>query len=360
MNKGVVMEVMKRKVVILTPDGEFVTREKREQNYTVGEEIFFPKEEIQRNKTKMALFPFYKPVAFLAACLLCLFFWSYKETEKTALAYVSIDINPSIEASVDDDLEVIQLVAYNEDGKRIVQQLDNWKHEQLPEVIRSIIRLSQKNGYLTADKEVRLTSVIANTEKKKENLRVSQALQELQKTYTENSIAVIYEESTLELRDSAKKAGLSVGNYIKRLKQEEKPEEKEHIAPVTPQQEPPSAIPSPSKEEQPAASKEPASAPKQPLPAPKQPAVPQQGQPKGEPSYSGETPVNPNGKIPPGKSKEKDVKSPPQYENPAVPPVQHPEKENSGRGNGEQKEKNKHQSSSSNQEKYKEKEKKEE
>ena len=49
--------------------------------------------------------------------------------------------------------------ACNDDGRRILKELKHWENKQLQEVIRTIIKQSQEDKYLTKDKQVMLTAV---------------------------------------------------------------------------------------------------------------------------------------------------------------------------------------------------------
>ena len=48
---------------------------------------------------------------------------------------MSIDINPSIELGINKNYEVIQLIPYNDDGKKIINQLEDWKHKDVQDVV---------------------------------------------------------------------------------------------------------------------------------------------------------------------------------------------------------------------------------
>ena len=48
----------------------------------------------------------------------------YNQPEEKVFAYVSVDINPSLEVSVTKDLRVIDLQACNDDGRRILKRIE--------------------------------------------------------------------------------------------------------------------------------------------------------------------------------------------------------------------------------------------
>ncbi|WP_314110240.1 anti-sigma factor domain-containing protein [Bacillus pseudomycoides] len=217
MNKGIVMDIKKHSVVVLTPDGEFITFKRKSHSYMIGEEISFNEQE--QRVPRFSIPSFLKPASLLVACFLCVFLFFYNQPEEKAFAYVSIDINPSLEASVTKDLRVIDLRACNDDGKRILKEMKRWKNEPLQDVVRIIVKQSQEDGYLTNDKQVMLTAV---TKDKSLEPQLEKTMQELKKEYETKHVTVVYQSSTMQVRENAKKAGVSTGVYIKQENEKKK------------------------------------------------------------------------------------------------------------------------------------------
>ncbi|AIK36224.1 anti-sigma factor family protein [Bacillus pseudomycoides] len=217
MNKGIVMDIKKHSVVVLTPDGEFITFKRKSHSYMIGEEISFNEQE--QRIPRFSIPSFLKPASLLVACFLCVFLFFYNQPEEKALAYVSIDINPSLEASVTKDLRVIDLRACNDDGKRILKEMKRWKNEPLQDVVRTIVKKSQEDGYLTNDKQVMLTAV---TKDKSLEPQLEKAMQGLKKEYETKHVTVVYQSSTMQVRENAKKAGFGTGVYIKQENEKKK------------------------------------------------------------------------------------------------------------------------------------------
>jgi len=217
MNKGIVMDIKKHSVVVLTPDGEFITFKRKSHSYMIGEEISFNEQE--QRVPRFSIPSFLKPASLLVACFLCVFLFFYNQPEEKALAYVSIDINPSLEASVTKDLRVIDLRACNDDGKRILKEMKRWKSKLLQDVVRTIVKQSQEDGYLTNDKQIMLTAV---TKDKSLEPQLEKAMQELKKEYETKHVTVVYQSSTMQVRENAKKAGVGTGVYIKQENEKKK------------------------------------------------------------------------------------------------------------------------------------------
>ena len=140
-------------------------------------------------------------------------------TGRKVFAYVSVDINPSLEVSVTKDLRVIDLQACNDDGRRILKELKQWENKQLQEVIRTIIKQSQEDKYLTNDKQVMLTAIAKD---KLLEPKLEKVMKELKKEYELKHITVEYQSSTMQVRENARKAGMGTGVYIKQENEKNK------------------------------------------------------------------------------------------------------------------------------------------
>ncbi|WDL90410.1 anti-sigma-I factor RsgI [Bacillus sp. HNR-4] len=217
MNKGIVMDIKKHSVVVLTPNGEFITCKRKGDSCMIGEEISFDEQE--QKASRFSIPYFLKPASLLVACFLCALLFFYNQPEEKVFAYVSVDINPSLEVSVTKDLRVIDLQACNDDGRRILKELKQWENKQLQEVIRTIIKQSQEDKYLTNDKQVMLTAIAKD---KLLEPKLEKVMKELKKEYELKYITVEYQNSTMQVRENARKAGMGTGVYIKQENEKNK------------------------------------------------------------------------------------------------------------------------------------------
>ncbi|EEL27848.1 Membrane associated protein [Bacillus cereus Rock1-15] len=211
------MDIKKHSVVVLTPNGEFITCKRKGDSCMIGEEISFDEQE--QKASHFSIPSFLKPASILVACFLFAVLFFYNQPEEKVFAYVSVDINPSLEVSVTKDFRVIDLQACNDDGRRILKELKQWENKQLQEVIRTIIKQSQEDKYLTNDKQVMLTAVAKD--KALEPL-LEKAMKELKKEYELKHITVEYQSSTMQVRENARKAGIGTGVYIKQENEKNK------------------------------------------------------------------------------------------------------------------------------------------
>ncbi|QNU24398.1 anti-sigma factor domain-containing protein [Geobacillus zalihae] len=209
MKKGIVLELDEEFVTVLTPEGEFL-RLKKEKEWEVGEEI-------EASAVKKLL-PFhrrsfrYALVSALAAAVLLVTTWIQWPSD-AVYAYMSIDINPSMEAGVDAELRVLTLKAYNEEGKKVLTALPSWKRQPFSSVAKQIIALSEQKGYLKKGGEVLITTVERERDASSAR-KLSAALADIQRSVADNRIVITTANSTMAVRNQAVKRGMTTGKLL--------------------------------------------------------------------------------------------------------------------------------------------------
>lgn len=130
MSQGTIMSLERKSAVVLTPDGRFV-RLQRQPEYELGAEITYT---IQRSAIEMRRWA--QVGASVAALLLVLVsLWLFKPPE--VVAYVTMDVNPSVEIGLDADMKVRKLRAVNPDAEAIISGV-KYKGRQLEQVMEAL------------------------------------------------------------------------------------------------------------------------------------------------------------------------------------------------------------------------------
>lgn len=216
------MEVNDRFLTLLTPEGEFLKAPKKNRNYQIGQEISFvpvEKESLFNGWSKV----FHKRTAgiLVAASLLLLFTFIPSRVDNEVYAYMSIDGESSIELAVNKDLEVIDMIAYNESGKEVIANID-WKNEQVDKVSSEILS-SMEDQEVTADtREIVVGTVFAGIQNKTDE-KLGQVIDSLKK---ETKVEIADVQATTEERKAAKEQGVSVGKYKSQQAKEKAKEKK--------------------------------------------------------------------------------------------------------------------------------------
>ncbi|WP_347548936.1 anti-sigma factor domain-containing protein [Pseudalkalibacillus hwajinpoensis] len=223
MKQGVIMDIRGRKAVVLTPDGEFTTIDlKRNHTLTIGSEIKLTPKPVKKRK---GYFPPTMPtLAGMAAILLFVVIVTgvIPVTQNDAVAaYVSFDINPSIEVGVNSDLEIVQYQALNSDGEGLHLDRDT-TNMPLGEFAGLLVSKLESGGYLADGSQ--LLIVATDVEQEERYKKIKSALEavihdiEQNKVLTNKSVAItsILDED-YSMRQAAIENGLSPGKYLSYL-----------------------------------------------------------------------------------------------------------------------------------------------
>ncbi|MDM5283313.1 anti-sigma factor domain-containing protein [Peribacillus frigoritolerans] len=223
MKKGVILSVNKRFVTLLTPEGEFLKTKRQEREYEVGEEITFSPAKQKFTLAFSNIHSSFKKTAVLsiASTFLILFSILPSYFSGPVSAYMTIDVNPSIELELDDDLEVLKLTGLNEDGKLVIGQLKDWKGKDIKAVTNRIVETTKRLGYLKGNKQIVVSTTLM--EKNKElDKNLKEEIKEIseQDNVSKTKMKVI--QATKSDRKQAREQGISTGKYLEKKLNEDK------------------------------------------------------------------------------------------------------------------------------------------
>lgn len=210
------MEVNDRFLTLLTPEGEFLRTRKQDKHYSLGEEIhFFPLEVNQKVKNRFFSFDWLsrKTIAFSTAAALLFFSVLIPlNSDPKVYAYMSIDVNPSIELGIDKELKVIELNAYNQEGKEIIADLSGWKNKDMTFITDKILIEMKEHGYFEKNHDILISTVPTDASESDIDAQMEDKVEEIQE-HIDESITLTVLEATEKDRNKAKKLGLSTGKY---------------------------------------------------------------------------------------------------------------------------------------------------
>ncbi|MFD4815483.1 anti-sigma factor domain-containing protein [Peribacillus butanolivorans] len=223
MKKGVILSINKRFVTLLTPEGEFLKTKRQERTYEVGEEITFSpfKPKVTLSFSSFHLSFKKKAVLSVAAALLILFSILPSYSSEHVSAYMTIDVNPSIELEMNDQLEVLKLTGLNEDGKLVIDKLTNWKGKEIKTVTNRIVETTKQLGYLKGNKQIVVSTTLLDKDKKLDK-NLKEEIKEIseQGNVSQTKMKVI--QATKTDRKQARKQGISTGKYVEKKLNEDK------------------------------------------------------------------------------------------------------------------------------------------
>ncbi len=223
--KAVVVEIKGSVAAVLSEDGRISKIKNR--NYAIGQEITL------KNNSK------YIKMAVSAAAAIMLLVtpaWAYF----TPYSYVSLDINPSFEFSINRFDRVLNVNAVNNDGEKVVEKIGTaeLKNKEINDAVKNVLVELKDQGYIIEGKEGGVVvAASSKSQKKTDELAASlrSAIEEevafkgkevKQGKESEETISAAAEEKTKETVEPEKSSGSEVKDeQIKSKDVEDKKEE---------------------------------------------------------------------------------------------------------------------------------------
>lgn len=196
-------------------DGTFVSlRVPAGKRPTVGKEY----QASYFSQRKRSLFVLPSISLSIAALVAFLFFSGLMPytSKQAAAAYVSFDINPSLEVGVDEDMHVVEIDTFNNEAEHIIKKYQFSKDQSLTlqEFADQLIKAYEIEGYMDANQSMLITTVSDNLNDKETKKELDKALDSIvKKAVVQYPVAITVTESSEETREKAKQLGVSSGKY---------------------------------------------------------------------------------------------------------------------------------------------------
>lgn len=218
MNKGVVMEINEKSIIVMTPSGSFERIPSRNRSCQVGEEIVYA------SRPSGVRQPVFGVMAGLvAAVVLCMMLFSgipAAFADKTVVAYVSIDINPSVEIGIDKRERVREMHGLNEKGLELVRSL-KYSGKSLEEVTDKLLHKAEEmKVFESGEADIVIASTRVKEESDVDDNLVSEHMKQQILAHVVSKhpdqaekIVVTAFSAPAEVLEPAKASGLSLGKY---------------------------------------------------------------------------------------------------------------------------------------------------
>lgn len=215
---GIVMKVDGPNAIVMTADRRFL-KVPAQSGVRIGQEI-----EVNQQVSKHRA-GWTKAGVLAASVVLMAGIWQLSANLQPvkASAYIAVDINPSIELSVDKEKDVLQIIPLNDDGKKLIDHLD-YKGKYFEQVIADLTGEAAKQGYIKPDGEILVTAsdagsnVVDIAELEKEAITTVQSA--LRQTGIDTNVGGVLVSSAI--REQAKQLGVSPGKYALYLQAQER------------------------------------------------------------------------------------------------------------------------------------------
>ncbi|WP_346890941.1 anti-sigma-I factor RsgI family protein [Clostridium sp. UBA3887] len=187
--KSVVVEIKAGYAAVLSEDG--CISKVKDKNYIIGQVIEMKSSNLKNiNKLVMC-----SALTAMIAIVGGITLWAYK----TPYSYVSLDVNPSIEYSLNRFDKVISVTAVNDDGQEILNELElnKLENQKIEDAVAETVNQISEDGYFdnSIDNDIDGGIIIATSG---ENQEKSDELAEKLQESLETEIEEIGEDITLE------------------------------------------------------------------------------------------------------------------------------------------------------------------
>lgn len=210
--KAVVVEVKNDHVVALSENGVFKTVKNR--NYVVGEVLI-----MKENNSKKLSKKFIITMASAIAIIVLGSAGAY--AYYTPVSYVSLDVNPSVEYSVNRFDRVLKAKGVNEDGRQLIQDL-NLNGKSIDEAISQTVDTLIDDGYITDDGTGEIVIATSNDDPAKSEELASELKDTAAEKIAEQGKTANIEAMAVGKKrvDEAKDLGVTPGklNLVEKLK----------------------------------------------------------------------------------------------------------------------------------------------
>lgn len=218
MRKGMILEIDNEFVTVLTPEGEFLKARRHKRPYEIGSEILFtPFQPKKRNTFSLFYFSVKKisVICSVAAAIILLLSITPGRFDEKVSAYVTIDVNPSIELALDDELKVVDLKGLNPEGKEVIKDL-SLGDKDIKAVAKEIVTATKKLGYFKNHKKIVVsTTLIEKNNQLEKNLRKHvTGITKMAALVSQATVKIV--NATEKDRNKAKLEGISTGKYLEK------------------------------------------------------------------------------------------------------------------------------------------------
>lgn len=214
-NKGKIMEIFDTHAVVMTNEGHF-NRINRKKAMRIGADVIYTSSDlvVKPSSKKRWIFNLKAQVAVAMFVLLVLVMSQI--SMPVAYAVVSLDINPSLEITVDESRKVVSIDPINTEAEELLEAYVLNGDKDLHAVINELIKLSNAMGFLTNENHNVILATAMIDERNSKSVsnelmtEILDVIEETEYAFDFTLVSTVREPRDLK---SAKSEGLSLGRY---------------------------------------------------------------------------------------------------------------------------------------------------
>lgn len=211
------MEVKDRSLIVLTPDGKFERIARRGRECGIGEEIGYIGRSSRFRFTSLPILS--STAASVVLLLILMIGLTGLFGTRSVEAYVSIDMNPSVELGIDAKERVRELRGLNDDGNTLIQGI-SFSGRPLFEVTEALLQKAEAGKVQPGESDIVVAITLVNSDTNLDDWMISSNVKDaitrhVQGTHPEapDLYRVTAFAAPVEVRQAAQAEGVSAGKY---------------------------------------------------------------------------------------------------------------------------------------------------
>jgi uncharacterized membrane protein YgcG len=209
---GIILELNKKQALIMTDEAGFMGIN-RKPGMFIGEQVDI--EQSIHKKFSLNRYAYSLGLASIAiVAFILLLVIAYSGQKAKLYAYVSVDINPSMEFAVNKEIQIINAKGLNNAGKILLRSID-FQNMPVDRALMMVVEKAQQNHYFhNKNGKYVLIAAAVKTESLKRPVLLAKSIQRVEEKLKKQDIHLQFIQTTLAQRTTALQNNLSTGRYI--------------------------------------------------------------------------------------------------------------------------------------------------
>lgn len=206
--KGLVMDIKGKHAVIMTADGKFLNVKKPSSVTSIGDEI--SSQVVDTGKNNIIR---YALVA--AVIMLILVPFIYIKDAYATVAYINVDINPSLEMGINKFNKVNEVIPLNDDARKLLSSI-SIKGLDIKDAINKVISGANSMGYISDKKANNIEIAIIKLRDNKVHVSENELIDDAKDTISNMDVdaTIKVQKTDKKTHEAAKKEKISTNKYL--------------------------------------------------------------------------------------------------------------------------------------------------
>ena len=201
---GIILELNKKRAIVMTSEAGFMAIKPKPGMY-IGQQVDIGDPSLKKPGLIRARYSYSLGLASIVVFLFILLSAINFSSQNRVYAYVSVDINSSMEFAVNKDIRIITVKNLNHEGKALLRGTD-FKNMTVEKTLMMLINKAEQHRYLHNENGTYvLITAAVKSESVKRPLLLNESIQRVEEKLKKRNIHLQFIQATLAQREIASK-----------------------------------------------------------------------------------------------------------------------------------------------------------